>query len=84
MGLFSVSKLLVLILVIGAVWYGFKIFARRNQGIDSRKKSGHVDHGRQDASVNNVQDMQSCTVCGTFVPNDVAKSCGRDACPYPN
>jgi hypothetical protein len=39
MGLFGASKILVLILIIAAVWYGFKFIARRNQNV------GHTGHG---------------------------------------
>ena len=84
MGLFSVSKILVLIVIIAVVWYGFKIIARRNRNMGSRQPRGHIGSGRQEASGKATQDMESCAVCGTFVPNASAKGCGRDACPYPD
>lgn len=84
MGLFSVSKILVLIVIIAAVWYGFKLIARRNQKFGSRPPQRHVRSGKQEASDKTTQDMESCAVCGTFVPNEAAKNCGRDACPYPD
>jgi len=77
-------KLLVLIAIIAAVWYGFKFFARRSLNVSGREPRGHIGSGKQDASGKTTQDMESCTVCGTFVPNASAKSCGRDACPYPD
>ena len=83
MGLFSVGKILVLILIIGAVWYGFKFIARRNQNVGSKHPQGHIGSGKREASDKATQEMESCAVCGTFVPNASAKACGRDACPYP-
>lgn len=82
-------KLLVLIVIIAAVWYGFKFFARRSPNVSSQHPSGHIGSDKQDASGKTkedkaTQDMESCTVCGTFVPNASARSCGRDACPYPD
>lgn len=84
MGLFSVSKILVLIAIIAAVWYGFKIMARRNQNVRQQPPSGHIGSSKREAADNTAQDMESCAVCGTFVPNASAKSCGREACPYPD
>ena len=84
MGLFGVSKILVLILIIAAVWYGFKFIARRNQNVGGQQPPGYIGSGKQEASDQAAQDMESCTVCGTFVPNASAKGCGRDACPYPD
>lgn len=82
-------KLLVLIVIIAAVWYGFKFFARRSLNVSGQQPRGHIGSGKQDASGKTTQDkatqdMELCTVCGTFVPNASAKSCGRDACPYPD
>ena len=77
-------KLLVLIAIIAAVWYGFKFVARRNLNRSSREPRGHIGSGKQKTSEKVTQDMESCTVCGTFVPNTSAKACGREACPYPD
>jgi hypothetical protein len=77
-------KLLVLILIIAAVWYGFKLLARRNQNVGRRQPPGQIGSGKREAADEATQDMESCTVCGTFVPNAAAKGCGRDACPYPD
>lgn len=84
MGLFSVSKILVLILIIAAVWYGFKLMTRRNQNLRDQQPSGRIGAANRDKADETAQDMESCTVCGTFVPNKAAKNCGREACPYPD
>jgi len=76
-------KILVLILMVAAVWYGFKIFGRKNQSGGKQQRSGDDAAGKQEESNSPAQDMESCSVCGTFVPNSAAKSCGREACPFP-
>ena len=84
MGLFSASKLLFLILIIVVAWYGFKLVSRRNQNVGAREPRRHIGAGRRETSDKDVQDMESCPVCGTFVPNASAKACGRSGCPYPD
>ena len=86
---FSLGKILVLAAMIALVWYGFKYVARRNQKFGRDKADGRL--GRQgdnahdnDAHDEKVQDMETCAVCGTFVPNGSARSCGRESCPYPD
>ena len=81
---FSLGKILVLAAMIALVWYGFKYVARRNQKFGRDKTAGRL--GRQDdnAPDEKVQDMETCAVCGTFVPNGSARSCGRESCPYPD
>lgn len=79
----SLSKLIVLVLIIAAVWYGFKYVTRRNQMLDEEKNRGNLRDNGNDASRNTVHDMETCTVCGTFVPAGAAKACGRAGCPYP-
>lgn len=83
MGLFSVSKILVLMAIIVAVWYGFKIFSRRSQ-IGDQRKPDELGADKSRSADKTTQDMESCSVCGTFVPNGSAKNCGREACPYPD
>ena len=68
-----IMKLLVLLLIVGGVWYGFKAIARRN------KAKQMAAHRKAQES---VEDMTPCAVCGTFVTRDQA-DCGSDGCPYP-
>jgi len=78
------GKILVLVAMIAVVWYGFKVFARRNRSVGGGGPTGHL--GRQDNQSDDekIQDMETCSVCGTFVPNASARSCGRESCPYPD
>jgi len=75
---FSLGKLIVLGLIIAAVWYGFKVVGRRNQGVGRKSADPKVD-----AAVSDAQNMEKCDQCATFVPVSVAENCGRDGCPYP-
>lgn len=77
--MFSLPKLLVLILLIGGGWYLYKAIQRRGvSGIFTRPDdSGDTKSGRPKAL-----DMEKCRICGDFVPTD-ARRCGQDRCPYP-
>jgi uncharacterized protein len=78
---FSLPKLLVLIVILLAVWYGFKWVARLNQVREASKK----ERRRLDAGTPgpDTEDMVKCARCDTFVPARGARHCGRDGCPYP-
>ncbi len=76
---FSLAKLLVLAAIIAAVWYGFKIIARRN--LASQKKVADDDTG-DDARIS-AEDTVQCVRCGTYVVVQGATSCDRADCPYP-
>lgn len=73
---FSLPKIVVLMVIIALVWYGFKVFSReRKVG-----KSGGVDDiigNKQKPPV----DMKACSVCGDFVAIG-SSSCGADDCPF--
>ena len=73
---FSLAKLLVLAAIIAAVWYGFKIIGRRNQGpkvAEDKPATGRIS----------AEDTVQCARCGTYVVPGAATSCGRADCPYP-
>jgi len=74
---FSIGKLIVLALIIGGVWYGFKFISRRNQGVGRKNESAKVR-----SSNNDVENMEKCDNCATFVPVSVVQNCGREGCPY--
>ncbi len=79
MGFFSVGKILVLVLILAVVWYGFKLVSRRNQNIGNSDLSGKIGQNGADP-----EDMEKCIKCNTYVPNAEARACGRDECPYPD
>jgi uncharacterized protein len=70
------SKLIILALAIGAIWYGFKLFTR----IDQQRRQ-KVAQERKDA-VSGVAETVQCPVCGTYVAAIGAADCGKSACPY--
>ena len=81
---FSLSKIIVLVLIIAAVWYGFKLLARRGQSVGQDRKIGRIGPKPADNDKTTVHDMETCSVCGTFVPTGAARACGREGCPYPD
>ncbi len=77
---FSLTKLLVLAAAIALVWYGFKWAGRVNR----QRTGGEVP--RDDpakAELESAEELSKCDVCGTFVPVEGARDCGRAECPYP-
>lgn len=77
--MFSLPKLLLLILVIGGGWYLYKAIQRRGvSGIFDRPD--RRDESRSGGP--KALDMEKCRICGDFVPSD-ARACGQDRCPYP-
>lgn len=81
---FSLGKILVLAAMIALVWYGFKYVARRNRNVNRDEADGRLSQRDDAANDEKIQDMETCSVCGTFVPNASARSCGRESCPYPD
>ncbi len=77
---FSVQKLVVLAAIIAAGWYGFKFVGRVDRARKAALKSAR--EGSAEAAVSEVEEMERCAACGTFVPLRGAGACGRDDCPY--
>ncbi|MBM3601130.1 MAG: hypothetical protein FJX35_23275 [Alphaproteobacteria bacterium] len=95
----SLSKLIVLVAVVVAVWYGFKWLSRFNEKrkeederdrherdrVDRQRRAAEADRASAApvAKAGGAEDMESCRVCGTYVMARSARSCGRPECPYP-
>lgn len=82
---FSLQKLLVLVAIIGAVWYGFKLVsrmqaAREANGAVADKTSKRRKAPKPDPA--EPEDMVQCSVCQAFVAVRGASPCGRADCPY--
>jgi hypothetical protein len=75
---FSLSKLLVLAILIAVVWYGFKLAGRMGR---TRLRGTGTDDSPPGTP--RIEDMTRCCVCGVFVPAAGARDCGRAGCPYP-
>ncbi|HSR54939.1 MAG TPA: hypothetical protein VLN73_01770 [Alphaproteobacteria bacterium] len=67
---FSLSKLLVLILIIAAIWYGFKWVGRLDRERKERLKEDRSRPGDRGS-----RDLIECTACGAYVAP------GLDECP---
>ncbi len=82
---FGLQKLLLLALIIGAVWYGYKFFGRLDSSRRKVEKAARaaVDRAAASRAEPAAQDMERCETCGDFVAQGSASSCGREACPYP-
>ena len=85
---FSLQKIIVLVAIVAAVWYGFKFLSRLDA---SRKAEAKVRHekgkskGKGKANppaADEPEDMVQCPVCQAYVPARASSNCGRDDCPY--
>ena len=75
---FSLPKILVLVLIVGAIWYGYKWIGRINQGKDEKAKLRETPSGDGDGS----RDLVECTACGAYGPAGIEKCPeGRADCP---
>ena len=73
---FGLGKLLILVLVVLGVWYGFKFVGR----LDEKRKKRLEQESEKDSQI--FGEMIECSVCKTFVVAKSAKDCGRKGCPY--
>ena len=91
----SLSKLILLAIVIAAVWYGFKWIGRVDKmrkeaaardRVDQKKRAGEADRAStapMPAASGGAEDMVSCRSCGTYVLASAARNCDKAGCPYP-
>ena len=73
---FGIGKLILLVLIILGVWYGFKLIGRLEQ---NRKRQ--ISEKRAEPSDKSGQ-MEQCKVCSTYVLASGAVNCGKEGCPY--
>lgn len=89
----SFSKLLLLAVVVGLVWFGWRWVARVQAVGRARMEGGgkpapSPKPERANAApfaarpVPAAEDMEKCPECGAYVVPRSAVSCGRPACPY--
>jgi hypothetical protein len=88
---FSLQKLLVLVGIVTAVWYAFRLvgqMADARKGGNEPKGAARVAEavrkrwaGRKRAPPREVEDMEQCRRCGSFVARG-AGPCERPGCPY--
>ncbi len=92
--MFSLSKLVVLLLIIGGVWYGFKYAGRLQDrraaraavraDLDRRKRASRraAPADADDDTADPAADMTLCPACKAYVPARGATNCGRPDCPF--
>ena len=74
--MFSLPKLLILILLAIGGWWLYKAIKRRDLfGTVKGAKRAESAHPKS-------LDMEKCRICGDFVPAD-ARACAQTRCPYP-
>jgi hypothetical protein len=84
---FGLSKLLVLVAVVLAVWYGLKFFRRIDEMREDLKRA-HNSAKRGQARAPNrgrtieAEDLVKCRACGAYVAARGAQRCGRSDCPW--
>ena len=79
--MFSIPKLLFLILLAIVGWVLYKAIKRRGlTGFFASRDDAKGDgRGKNDPK---ALDMEKCRICGDFVPGD-ARACANGRCPYP-
>ncbi len=81
-----VGKLLLLIVFILVIWYGFKYVNRIEEIRQSFKRAARAaaarSQGRRGAPAIKAEDMVKCSACGVYVTASGASNCGRADCPW--
>ncbi len=81
------GKILLLALVIGAVWFGWRWYNRvgavgRERLHEREREQKRQTGGTAQSPRVGAEDMEKCPECGAYVAPRSAVSCGRPSCPY--
>lgn len=81
------SKILLLIVVIAAAWFGWRWVSRVTALGEARtaRRRAPAPSSRpveRQPAVPDAEDMEKCPECGAYVAPRMATSCGRTVCPY--
>jgi len=85
---FSIPKLLLLIVLLLVVWYGFKLIEHRTSRRDEIEKAAeaavrrNVEQRQSKERASSVETAE-CATCGSFVPRESPTACERSDCPHP-
>ena len=77
----SPTKLLVLVAVISAIWFGFRLLGQIDRSRRDAARREKEQRPTQPKQTRAVADMVKCKVCGTFTAAG-SKSCGKAGCPF--
>jgi uncharacterized protein len=79
---FSLTKLVLLGVVIAALWLGFRYMSR----VEAIRRSLREELSRRRnpgaTPAKEVEDLVKCAHCGAYVAARNASACGRPACPW--
>jgi hypothetical protein len=83
---FGFSKLVVLIILILAIWYGFKYVGRVEEVRQSLRRAREAaqrgaNRGGSSPKIE-AEDMVKCRICDAYVAARGAARCGRSDCPW--
>ncbi len=81
---FSLQKLIVLVAVVAAVWYGFKFITRLQEArrTDAELRDSAARRPKATTGPAEAEDMVQCPVCQAYVQARGVTGCGRADCPY--
>ena len=74
----SLSKLLLLVAIISAIWFGFRLLGQLDR---QRRDAARQEKKAAAAKARQVDDMVKCAVCDAFTARG-SKACGRAGCPF--
>lgn len=78
----SVGKLLLLLLLVAIVWFGFRYVSR----VDAIRRALREELQRrqrpQQRESIKAEDLVKCAQCGAYVAARTATSCDRAQCPW--
>jgi len=80
----SLTKLLLLAVLVLIVWYGFK-YAARVEAVRQALRAEALRHrprGDRRPAARPVEDLVKCQRCGAFVAAQGAANCGKPQCPW--
>jgi hypothetical protein len=75
----ALPKLVLLVLLAAAVWYGMRWLNRAPPTIVRRRQA---TQGRSAGPQQAVEDLTACPTCGAYVAAS-AGGCGKPGCPQP-
>jgi len=78
----SFGKLLLLAIVVGVVWFGFRYLTGLGQAVRQGQAAGGVNRAARRAPAIEAEDMTACARCGTYVSAAKPSACSRADCPY--
>jgi hypothetical protein len=73
-------KALLLVVVLGAVWYLWKTISEQKATIEAKEAS---EPDPTTPSPEEVAETAECPVCRAYVPISAEGGCGREDCPIP-